>query len=880
MVSILSALSSFSPSLQNISIRRTLEVLAVALVYFISARVGQVFAIPPGNITPVWLPSGLMVALALIRGPGIWPGVFLGAFAGNVWAYFSLDSWGLAVSALFAGFCNGLGDVFSTVGAVQLLLMLIKQNNILSSFRDFGLFLLLVVILGAAVSAVAGVSSLAYMGFIPWSEYWPILITWWTGDAVGVLLITPLLLSWFEFYKKGDKTLNWKVILLVAGSAVLACILFKLLPVQHWLFLLSYASAPIVLITSLYLGQQICFSSLLTFAAVAVIATHENIGPFAASSKELNLLELQLFIAIMSFVICLLSITVRQRLEVEKQAREYASSLAQAQQIASLGSWQLDLKNENLWWSKEVFRIFELDPESFTPTYHGFMDIVHPEDRDYVKQAYTDSLKDKKPYEIEHRLVMSDGRVKYVNEKGETQFDEKGEALRSLGTVQDITERKLADQKILYQAHYDTLTDLPNRFLSLDRLSQLLLEADRDQTQVAIMFLDLDHFKRVNDSLGHDAGDELLMAVSQRLKAAVRAGDTVGRLGGDEFLLLLRGLHVADEAQVVAEHLLTVFNQPFYLEDREFYISASVGIVLYPGGGSNANEVLRNADLAMYRSKDLGRNNYAFFSDEMNKHVSRRIAVEGLMNDALKRKEFSVVYQVQVDVNTSRFIGAEALLRWHNAKLGDISPDEFIPIAEQSGFIVQLGQFVIQQALSVLAELKKTGIADFIIAVNLSPRQLKDPKLFQSIAAEFKHYAVSPDSLELEITEGVLMSGYAHVDQTLNDLHELGVKIALDDFGTGYASLSYLRNYPFDTLKIDRSFINDIEKHDGKELVNAAIAMAHALGLQVVAEGVETSTQLDILKTLDCDHAQGFYFSRPISEKAFLKMINQTPHLS
>lgn len=873
MVSIFSALGTAFPTLQNVFSRRFLEVLAVALIYFISARVGQIFAIPPGNITPVWLPSGLMVAFALIRGPAIWPGVFLGAFAGNIWAYFSFDSLGIALAALFAGLCNGLGDVLSTVGAVQLLLRLTDKNNIISSFKGYGLFILLVALLGAAISAAFGVSSLAYMGFIDWTSYGSTLITWWTGDAVGVLLLTPFILSWHEAFKNNTKQHDWQTVLLLLATFVLAATLFKLIEVSHWLFLLSYALAPIVLIISLYLGQAKCFSSLLVFAAVAVVATHENTGPFAASSQNLNLLELQIFIAVMSFVLCFLSITVRQRLEVEKQAKEIAKSLAQAQQIANLGSWELNLVNQTLWWSDEVYRIFEINNENYEPSYECFLSSIHPEDRAYVNKAYQDSLKDKKPYETEHRLLLSDGRVKYVNERCETLFDDKGEPIRSLGTVQDITERKLADQKILYQAHYDTLTNLPNRFLSLDRLSQLLHEADRDQTQVAVLFLDLDFFKKVNDSLGHDAGDALLIAVSQRLKSAVRAGDTVGRLGGDEFLLLLRGLHVADEAQVVVEHLLAVLNEPFDVLGRELYISASIGIVVYPGGGKNANEVLRNADIAMYRSKELGRNNYAFFSDEMNKHVSRRLAVEEQMREALKHSEFSVVYQVQIDVVSGKFIGAEALLRWHNAVLGNITPDEFIPIAEQSGFIVELGQFVLQQALIVLAEINKTGNTEFVIAVNLSPRQLKDQNLYYKIASEIKHFEVPPASLELEITEGVLMSGHADVDQTLNNLHKLGVKIALDDFGTGYASLSYLRNYPFDTVKIDRSFINEIEEHRGKELVNAAIAMAHALGLKVVAEGVETSRQLSILRMLDCDHAQGFYFSQPIAKDAFFALL-------
>jgi len=856
--------------------QRLLEILLVAALYFISARIGQIFAIPPGNVTPVWLPSGIMVALALIRGPGIWPGVFLGAFVGNAWAYFSLDSFSIAMSAVVAGTCNGIGDVLSTVGAVLLLSSISKKPNILNNYRDFTLFVILAVILGPAVSALFGASSLALMGFLPWPDYIDVLITWWTGDGVGALLLTPLILAWHERYtKKTVQPAVWKTFMLIGGGTFLACSLFEMIEVPYWLFLLSYAAGPILLVASLYLGQENCFSTLIALSSVAVLATSVSIGPFSTSSQNLNLLALQLFIGVMSYVVCLLSITIRQRLEVEARVKETASTLAQAQQIANLGSWELNLSSNTLTWSDQVFRIFEIDPTKFEASYEGFLNTIHPDDRNYVNQAYTDSLVNKTPYEVEHRLMMSDGRIKYVAERCESTFDESGSPLRSIGTVQDITDKKLADQKILHQAHYDTLTNLPNRFLSLDRLSQLLHEADRDNTKVAVLFLDLDYFKNVNDSLGHNIGDDLLVELGKRLKEAVRAGDTVGRLGGDEFLVLLRGVHNSEEVTIAVEKLLALFKSPFILSGHEINISSSLGIVMYPGGGQNATEVLRNADLAMYRSKELGRNKFSFFSSEMNEHISRRLSINEQLRGALEREELQVHYQVQVDVYSGDIIGAEALLRWHNYKLGAVGPDEFIPIAEQTGLIVQLGQFVLNQALSAISTANKSGKSDLAIAVNLSPRQFTDPNLLTSIKTEIKRFNVSPNSLELEITEGVLMSGYSNVDQMLDGIHDIGVKISLDDFGTGYASLSYLRNYPFDALKIDRSFIADIQSHHGKELVNAAIAMAHALDLKVVAEGVETEEQLATLKELRCDHAQGYLFSKPVCEEEFLALIGR-----
>jgi EAL domain-containing protein (putative c-di-GMP-specific phosphodiesterase class I) len=344
-------------------------------------------------------------------------------------------------------------------------------------------------------------------------------------------------------------------------------------------------------------------------------------------------------------------------------------------------------------------------------------------------------------------------------------------------------------------------------------------------------------------------------------------------LGGDEFLILLRGLHNSDEVTIAVEHLLALFKSPFILSSHEINISSSLGIVMYPGGGQTSTEVLRNADLAMYRSKELGRNKFSFFSSEMNQHISRRLTINEQLKGALEREELQVHYQIQIDVNTGNIIGAEALLRWQNYKLGPVGPDEFIPIAEQTGLIVQIGQFVLNQALAVISAANNSGNSDLVIAVNLSPRQFTDPNLLASIKSEIRRFDVPPNWLELEITEGVLMSGYSNVDQMLQGIHDIGVKISLDDFGTGYASLSYLRSYPFDALKIDRSFIADIQAHDGKELVNAAIGMAHALDLKVVAEGVETEEQLAILKELGCDHAQGYLFSKPVCEEEFLDLI-------
>lgn len=444
-------------------------------------------------------------------------------------------------------------------------------------------------------------------------------------------------------------------------------------------------------------------------------------------------------------------------------------------------------------------------------------------------------------------------------------------------TVLDITERKNYEDRILHQAHFDALTDLPNRFLALDRLTQLINEAKRKDEKVAVLFLDLDDFKKINDTLGHETGDKLLIEAAERLRSVARNGDTVGRLGGDEFIILLGGLTDAADARPAAENLLNRLRDSFKIDKRELILTVSVGISIFPEDGDNASDLLRNADSAMYHSKDLGRNTYSFYTDAMNHEISRRLALEEQIHGALDRNEFSVLYQPQIDISSGKIVSAEALLRWHNPLLGKVSPTEFIPITEQTGLIVSLGQFVLTQALAQLAKWQQDFDPEIRIAVNLSPRQFRDPELVNFIENTIKQAKVSCQSLELEITEGVLMSGHSNIDSALTALSNMGVCLAMDDFGTGYSSLSYLRNYPFHVLKIDRSFICDITTDSAVcELVNATIAMAHSLKLKVVAEGIETEKQLAYLKQLDCDFGQGYYFGKAeISEKITERFKNQ-----
>ncbi|HBY84865.1 MAG TPA: GGDEF domain-containing protein [Colwellia sp.] len=472
---------------------------------------------------------------------------------------------------------------------------------------------------------------------------------------------------------------------------------------------------------------------------------------------------------------------------------------------------------------------------------------------------------------FEYELVMPHGLVHF-----EARMSYLPEYNQIVLIIRDISEQYKSAEIIRHQAYFDTLTSLPNRFLALDRLSQMLTEAERSNEKTAVLFLDLDDFKKINDSLGHEIGDKVLIQSAYRLKQVLREGDTVGRLGGDEFIVLLRGITEHHNALVITENLLNSFREPFVIDGRELMLTLSIGVAISPENGRCASDLLRNADTAMYQAKGLGRNTYSFFSKEMNTMMIRRFEIEEQMHGALERNEFELYYQPQFDVKKQKIMGVEALLRWQNSVLGNVTPDEFIPIAEHTGLIIPIGRFVIKQALSFLKEWQNVHHRSVTMAVNLSPCQFRDSDLLSFIKGSLFETDISAEDLELEITEGVLMSGQSHIHDALMKISELGIKLSMDDFGTGYSSLSYLRQYAFDVLKIDQSFISGIPLNKADcELVNTIIAMAHSLGLTVVAEGVETKEQLSLLEDLGCDLVQGYYFSKPIPAKQLLEFSVQ-----
>jgi diguanylate cyclase (GGDEF)-like protein len=435
---------------------------------------------------------------------------------------------------------------------------------------------------------------------------------------------------------------------------------------------------------------------------------------------------------------------------------------------------------------------------------------------------------------------------------------------------EDITIRKSYEEQLLRQANYDSLTDLPNRLLALDRLSLALAYAKRHELDVAVLFVDLDNFKRINDTLGHEVGDKLLVEVAKRFSRVMRDGDTVARLGGDEFLVVVPDVEGPKEVEKISEKIIDVLTQPIELEGREIYIGASVGVSLYPDDGKDSSILMRNADAAMYIAKDSGRNTYRFFTSAMNDSSRRRLETEPHLRLALDKNELSLHFQPQVSAVSGNIEGMEALLRWNNPVLGQVPPDFFISLAEDIGVIHKIGAWVLEKACRQACVWNKQLGSPLRVAVNVSPLQFRDPGLVDTVQSVLDETGLAPELLELELTEGLLMDSNPEKEEMLRNLKALGLTLTMDDFGTGYSSLSYLRRFPFDVLKIDRSFIRDVivDQADA-DLTHSIITMARVLKLQVVAEGVETEEQLRFLQLHGCDLIQGYLVGRPVPASEF-----------
>jgi diguanylate cyclase (GGDEF)-like protein/PAS domain S-box-containing protein len=675
----------------------------------------------------------------------------------------------------------------------------------------------------------------------------------------------------------------------------------------------------------------------------------------------------------------------------------------EAQRIAKIGNWEWDLATNTSWWSEELYRILEEDPQRYPATFDNFIAKIHPDDRQVLIEGQWAAPLVAGPYDpVRSRLVLADGRQKVIEQIVETRVDQYGQPAAVVGTLHDITERcaledrlresevryastvelaavgiahvddegrfvwsnqrlrdmlgysgeelknltvwqvshpddvrvtdtdrkrlhageidtltaekrylrndgttlwvritsavrreadgtplydvsivedvtarRNAEERVRYLATHDELTGLPNRALFGELLGHAIEKARRHERQCAVVFLDLDRFKIVNDSLGHAAGDQLLKEVAERLRQSARKSDCIARLGGDEFVLLIEDVTDSSVASGVAKKILSSLLMPVRIARHECRVTGSIGIATYPHDATDAPTLMKHADMAMYRAKEEGKNNYQFYSAETSPISVENLLLESHLARALERREFAIQYQPKVDIRTGEVRGAEALLRWWNLELGTVSPARFIPVAEDTGLIVPIGKWVLKTACEQNMAWQRRGLRPIVMSVNLSPRQFKDPMLLDDIAEVLQRTGMAPELLELEITESMIMHNVDQAARKAAAIKALGVRLAIDDFGTGYSSLSQLKRFPIDTLKVDRSFIRDVEiSEDDRVITQAIISLAKALDVSVVAEGVETEAQHTFLRDLACDEMQGYYFSKPCHPDAFAEFLS------
>ncbi len=565
--------------------------------------------------------------------------------------------------------------------------------------------------------------------------------------------------------------------------------------------------------------------------------------------------------------------------------------LSNAQRIGEMGDWEWDVPRRLLEPSDQAWRIFGHPHSTEGAEPSEFFSTVHAEDAARFTQACSRAVANGEGFAIDHRINLPDGAVRHVHQQVEViERHTDGTAVRLAGAVHDISRRKDAEEQIRQLAYYDPLTGLPNRLLFVEQLGKAIAQAERHHRRAAIMFVDLDNFKRVNDTLGHKAGDELLRLAGARLLGALRQQDGLGRaspensphsiarLGGDEFIVLLTDVDRPEDAAAVAARLVEALNAAVTVEGTEVFVGGSVGVAMFPEDGHDIDTLLMNADTAMYRAKAAGRGGFQLYDRSMNERALERLRTETRLRRALERDEFVLHYQPRVDVVTGRVVGAEALIRWQHPERGMLPPSEFIPLVEDAGLVIPIGEWAIRTVCRQSAQWIADGLESIPVAVNLASTHLRERGLPALVAQALKEHGVSAACLEIEVTESILLADPELSVRIAQELAEMGVQISIDDFGTGYSSLAYLKKLPIASLKIDRSFVRDLGTDpDDEAIVTAIIALAHSLKLKVVAEGVETEAQLAFLQSLSCDEYQGFLTSRAVDPEEFKRLMRRRP---
>ncbi len=576
-----------------------------------------------------------------------------------------------------------------------------------------------------------------------------------------------------------------------------------------------------------------------------------------------------------------LMISSQEMQEVYEQLRESETRYALAAQGANDGLWDWDLVTGEVYHSPRWMEILGIGAdENILFTKKCWLERIHPDDRDAVADELKAHLKDEaKNFRSEHRILHTDGEYRWVLIRGMAVRDSDGKAFRIAGSMSDITERKSAEEKLAHDAVHDALTGLPNRKKLMARLGRSIQRIKHNSNYgFAVLFIDLDRFKTINDSLGHQAGDELLLIITEKLTQLVRPSDMVARLGGDEFVVVLENVRSRERVSQIAERILNCLQEPNEIAGHQIYSSASIGIVLASPAYDQPDDLVRDADIAMYRAKVKGKARFEIYNSKMHSGAISLLQMEMDLRRAIDRDEFTLHYQPIVSLNSEKIVGFEALIRWNHPTRGIIMPNDFISVAEETGLILPIGNWVLREACVQMQQWREEySLANsLVVNVNLSARQLEQKDLVEQITRILKETKLDPACLKLEITESVIMKNAEETITKVLKLREMGVLLSIDDFGTGYSSLSYLHRFPIDTLKVDRSFVNLIgAEGEHSEIIQTIITLAFNLGMDVVAEGVETAEQLEFLRQVNCNYGQGHLYSRPVTNLVAADMIKE-----
>ncbi len=549
--------------------------------------------------------------------------------------------------------------------------------------------------------------------------------------------------------------------------------------------------------------------------------------------------------------------------------------LKKAQRMAKVGSIEFDLTTKKMTLSDEYYRILSLKMNSLF-SWKDFLNIISQDDYLRVKNSIMYAIKHGSHFDLKYSIILDNSKKLYIQTKGQVRKKKDG-PIKIIAISMDITtdvENKKTIEKLAY---FDALTGLANRTLLKDRMKKAIQVAKRKEHQLSVLFLDLDHFKLINDTLGHGVGDELLIYVSNILKMHIRESDTISRLGGDEFVVLLPSVQNTQDINTITEKILVALQSKHDIGTHQLYLTSSIGVAIYPQHGKDCDTLIRNADTAMYEAKNDGRNRFKIYSDTMGNYIDKQLNLEQDLIEAVKSdSQIEVYYQAKVDTVKKTIMGAEALVRWNHPSHGIVYPDDFIYLAESTGLMVELGNIITEQSIKTIKELNTLGFKDLKISINLSARQFQDINLVPFITSTLNKYNIDSKQVEFEITESISMSNMTNTLRILNELRDIGVSIAIDDFGTGHSSLAYLKKFPINTLKIDKSFVMGIvDDEEDRIIAQTIISMSHSLGMTTVAEGVETKEHGEMLKEMQCDTLQGYYYSKPINKEDFIKFLNE-----